>query len=307
MTPLHVQTPLVESAPLSRALGRPVWLKMESAQPVGSFKIRGVGALCQQRAREGAKALISSSGGNAGYAVAYAGRKLGLPATVVIPRPTSAASRERMLAEGARLIEHGAAWDDSHEKALELAARAGAAYVHPFDDPAVWDGNATLIEEVARADLKPAAVVVSVGGGGLLIGVLRGMVRAGWSRVPVVAAETRGAASYAAALKAGKLVTLKAIKSVATTLGARTVAPEALAWASRRPILSHLVSDRDAVRACARFLDDHRVLVEPACGAALACAYGRAPALRGRGPVLMVVCGGAGVSLEMLRRWTESL
>ena len=96
------------------------------------------------------------------------------------------------------MIEHGESWDDAHERASELARENGTAYIHPFDDPEVWTGHATLIEEVARIAPAPAAVVVSVGGGGLLCGVLEGLERVGWADVSVLAVETEGAASFAA-------------------------------------------------------------------------------------------------------------
>ncbi len=301
--PLHTNTPLWESRPLSIALGAPVFLKMEAFQPVGSFKLRGMGRACQSACGRGAKRLVSSSGGNAGYAVAYAGRKLGVPVTIVVPAKTSARARDLIRGEGAEVIEHGAAWDDAHAYALSLAARVGGAYIHPFDDPAAWAGHATMMHEVAQSGIRPAAVVASVGGGGLLCGVAQGMADVGWSNVPILAVETKGADSFAAAVAAGRLVTLEAITSLATTLGARTVAPEALAWAGRREIVPWVVSDRSAVTACLRFADDHRVLVEPACGASLAAAYERASPLGGRGPVLIIVCGGAGVTRDLLAQW----
>ena len=85
MKPLHIETPLFESRPLSILAGRSVWLKMEALQPPGSFKIRGIGFACQEYARRGAKRFISSSGGNAGITVAYAGRYLSIPVIVVVP------------------------------------------------------------------------------------------------------------------------------------------------------------------------------------------------------------------------------
>jgi L-serine/L-threonine ammonia-lyase len=290
---------------MGESLGVPVYLKMEAFQPVGSFKLRGMGAACQCACQRGARRLVTSSGGNAGYAVAYAGYRLGVPVTVVVPRRTSARARELICSEGAAVVEHGAAWDDSHAYATQLAQQCGGAYIHPFDDPSAWAGHATMIHEIAEEGVKPGAVVVSVGGGGLLCGVVQGMKEVGWSDVPVLAVETRGADSFAAAAAAGRLVTLDAITSIATTLGARTVAPEALAWAQRREIIPWVVDDRSAVNACLRFADDHRVLVEPACGASLSAVYERAEPLRDRGQVLVIVCGGAGVTRELLATWEQ--
>jgi L-serine/L-threonine ammonia-lyase len=304
----HVVTPIWESRPLSAIAGKPVFLKMEAFQPSGSFKARGMGAVCRDYAQAGVSRVICASGGNAGYAVACAGRQLGLAVTIVVPEATAARSRELIQAEGAELVVHGAGWDEAHAHALELVAQGQGAYVHPFDDPRVWSGHAPMIQEIAEAGIRPGQLVVSVGGGGLLCGLAEGLHQQGWTDVPIVATETEGAASFARSLEAGRLVTLDKITSIATTLGARTVTPQALAWAGRHPISSWVMSDRAAVEACLRFADDHRVLVEPACGAALAAVYGPAEAVvNGPGPVVVIVCGGVGVNLAMLAKWQQEL
>ena len=300
---LYVETPLWESQPLSAVLGVPVFLKMEAFQPSGSFKARGMGAACRAAAERGAQRVVCASGGNAGYAVAFAGRQLGLAVTIVVPETTSPRASELIRSEGANLIVHGASWDDAHAYALDLTRAENAVYIHPFDDPNVWRGHASMIREIANEGIRPGAIVLSVGGGGLLCGVLEGLHDVGWTDLPVLAVETEGAASFAAAVKAGQLVTLDKITSLATTLGARTVARQALEWTQRHPVIPWVVSDRAAVEACLRFADDHRILVEPACGAALAVGYERAQPLEGKSPVVIIVCGGAGVNREQLERW----
>ena len=306
MKPLHTVTPIWDSDPLSAALGTRVRLKMEALQPVGSFKIRGIGHACQESCEAGAAHLVSSSGGNAGYAAAYAARRLGVEATIVVPETTSERSRKAICGEGAQVIEHGPSWDEAHIYGQAFAKRRDAAYIHPFDDARVWAGHATLVEEVAETGWRPGAVVVSVGGAGLLCGILEGLHRVGWTDVPVVTTETGGAESFAASVSAGRLVTLDRISSIAVTLGARTVAPKALDWSRRHPIVPCVVSDRDALDACRRFADDHRVLVELACGAALAAVYNQAEPLTGLRDVLVIVCGGAGVSFDLLDEWDAS-
>jgi L-serine/L-threonine ammonia-lyase len=308
---LHVVTPVLDSGPLSRASGVPVWAKLESLQPTGSFKIRGIGRACEEALAAGARRLVSSSGGNAGLAVAYAGRSLGLPVAVFVPQTTSERMIDKMRVEGAIVEVHGEAWDDAHAAAVAACEAEGPGhtfYVHPFDMPAVWHGNATLIEEVAAQGVaRPGAVVVAVGGGGLLCGVLEGMHVVGWNDVPVLAVETHGAASLHAAVRAGEPVDIGQITSIATTLGARRVCNRALAWTREHPVRSWLTSDRAAVDACLRFVDDHRIVVEPACGAALAAVYERAEPLSGASSVLVVVCGGAGATPEDLLRWDATL
>jgi L-serine/L-threonine ammonia-lyase len=300
---LHIETPLLESRALSRRLNKPVWLKMEASQPSGSFKTRGIGHACTIHKERGASRFVSSSGGNAGLAVAYSGRKLGIPVLVVVPETTSARARELIAMEDAEIVVHGKSWQEANEFAL-ATCKDTDAFIHPFDDPLLWQGHASMIDEVARDGLKPGVVVLSVGGGGLLCGVVEGLQRNGWHDVPVIAAETQGADSYARSLEAGRRVELDAITSIATSLGARTVCAEALAKARLHPIESVVVTDAQAVAGSIRLLDEHRVLVEPACGASVAALEKGAKALAGATSALVIVCGGVGIHASQLQRWS---
>lgn len=307
MTTLHQTTPLVEHPALSAMLDKRVFLKLENLQASGSFKLRGIGKLCQNAHARGARRLICPSGGNAGFAAAVAGRALGMTTLIVVPSTAPESVRARIRALGADVIVAGGVWDEANQEALRLCGDAGSVYVPPFDHPDIWDGNATLIDEAA-SQIKIEggtfdAAVCAVGGGGLLAGVLHGLHRNGLQHVPVIAAETEGAASFAAAIEAGEPVTLPAITSIAGSLGAKRVADEAYAWTRRHEIKSAVVSDADAVDACLRFADDMRILVEPACGAALAVAYGKLPQLAPFKRPLIVVCGGIGVDLAKLTAW----
>lgn len=301
--PLHIDTPLLESRPLSLLTGQNIWLKLDALQPGGSFKIRGIGAACERYAREGKKRFVSSSGGNAGIAVAYAGRRLNIPVTVVVPQTTTERAKALIGQENAEVIVHGASWMEANAHAQSLLT-AEDALLHPFDNPLLWEGHASLIDEVAKAgQFVPDAVVLSVGGGGLLSGVVEGLKRNGWGHVPVITAETEGASSLAQSVVAGQRIELAAITSVATSLGAKQVCEQAFELTKSYPIHCAVVSDREALLACEQFLQDHRVLVEPACGASLALLYGRKPELAGYRNVLVVVCGGATASLEQIREW----
>jgi L-serine/L-threonine ammonia-lyase len=299
---LHIETPLLESRALSRRLNKPVWLKMEALQPTGSFKARGIGHACTIHKERGALRFVSSSGGNAGLAVAYSGRKLGVPVLVVVPETTSARARELIAMEDAEIVVHGKSWQEANEFALATCQDTDA-FIHPFDDPLLWQGHASMIDEVARDGMKPGVVVLSVGGGGLLCGVVEGLQRNGWQDVPVIAAETQGAESYARALEAGRRVELEAITSIATSLGARTVCEEALVKARQHPIESVVVTDAQAVAGSIRLLDEHRLLVEPACGASVAALEKGAKAFASAASALVIVCGGVGINANQLQRW----
>ena len=296
MSVLHIQTPLIESRALSELLSRPVWLKLENTQPSGSFKLRGIGHACQWHVRQGATGFVSSSGGNAGLAVAYAGRKLGVPVTVVVPETATERAKELIRMEEATVIVHGAAWDQAHSYAQTMV-NASTPLIHPFDDPLLWEGHASLIDEVAHAGLRPDLLVCSVGGGGLLQGMLTGLDRQGWQDTAVLAVETEGAASFGAALQAGHPVTLPAMKTIANSLASARVCDAVVRSALSHTVRSALVSDAQALSASQRFAHDHRILVEPACGAALAALYETPQAVGDARTVLVVVCGGVGVTI----------
>jgi len=300
---LWIETPLVPSEPLTRCAGVPVWLKLEAVQPAGSFKQRGMGMACLKAKERGARRLVSSSGGNAGLAVAWAARRLELPVTVVVPRRSSGSMRERIAAEGATVVVWGEAWDEAHAHAVELSTADDVTLIHPFDHEDVWAGNATLVAELARQlEEPPAQLVASVGGGGLMCGLVDGVRTQRWS-TRLWGVETEGTASYAAAVRADGPARLDRIEGVALTLGARQVC-EGLRRRSDA-VRSHVVSDREAVQALVRFADDHRLLVEPACGAALAPVY--QGLVGGEGPVVVVVCGGASATLEALSGWCDAV
>ncbi|NRR33692.1 pyridoxal-phosphate dependent enzyme [Oxalobacteraceae bacterium] len=304
MTPLHIATPLLEHRTLSAALNKRVLLKMENTQPSGSFKLRGIGLMCQRAVAQGASHLVCPSGGNAGFATAVAGVALGVRTTILVPQTTPLTVRRQIADLGATVIVHGEVWDSTNLEARRLADQAGTIYIPPFDHPDIWEGHATLVDEALRQSralgLEIDVVVCSVGGGGLMSGILQGLHQHGLTRLPLIAVETEGAASLRAAIDAGELVTLPAITSIASTLGAKRVAAEAFGWTQRHDVRSVLVSDAQAIDAARRFANDQRVLVEPACGAALAVAYDNLPQLAGFQCPLIVVCGGIGVDLKML-------
>lgn len=303
---IHIPTPLLQSLFVGKQLSGSVWLKIEAMQPSGSFKARGVGFACQRYIEEGTTALISSSGGNAGLAVAYAGRRLKVPVTVVVPTTTKQKAIELIECEGAKVIVKGEVWAQAHQHAMSLKD-SQCAYIHPFDDPYLWQGHASMIDEVQKAQLKPDCIVLSVGGGGLLSGVIQGLINNGWDDVPVLAVETQGADAYAQALSKQQNLGLQNITSIATSLGATKVCDRAFELASAYSIHSHVVSDKQAVSACLAFLEDHRVLVEPACGASLATLYQGHPLLDDKKNILVIVCGGVGATVDQLKTWDAEL
>ena len=252
---MFIETPLLESRALSERLGKSVWLKMEAMQPTGSFKARGIGHACAVYKERGAQRFVSSSGGNAGLAVAYAGRKLGVPVLVVVPETTSERAKHLIGMESAEVVVHGKSWDEANRFALASCTSADA-FLHPFDDPLLWEGHATMIDEVARAGLTPDAVVLSVGGGGLLCGAVEGLRRNGWEDVPL---DRRGnrrrrlVCTLARGRRARRIAGDHEHRDIARR--AQRVRRSAVACTKRRPVTSVVVSDRQAVAGCYRIIE----------------------------------------------------
>jgi L-serine/L-threonine ammonia-lyase len=306
MKGLYVKTPLLESLELSEILKAKVYLKMEAVQPSGSFKNRGIGYLCDHYAeKEGAKVFVSASGGNAGLAVAHSGRMLGVRVKVVMPITSPKVMAEKILREGAEVIIEGDDISGAEVLAKKLAKKPGHFFISPFDHPLIWKGHSSLVYEIQEDGVKPNAIVIAVGGAGLFCGVTQGLHEIGWNDVTVITSQTEGAAAFAKSIEAGKLITLDKIDTVATSLGAKTVTPKALELAKVHPVLPYIVSDRQAVNALLHFADDHRILVEPACGAPLALVYDRLIDPKKYRTIVIVVCGGCGVSLSLLEKWTK--
>lgn len=300
---LYIKTPLIDFTESDNS-DKNIMFKMESSQPSGSFKLRGMNRICKQAIKDGANHLISSSGGNAGLSVAYVGRKLKVKVTVVVPKTTPEFIIEKLKREGAQVIVYGDVWDEAHQYALSLIKDEKSAYIPPFDDPKLWEGHSTIVDEIKEQCVEqPDLIILSVGGGGLLCGIIEGLIRNGWEDTKVLAVETFGAASLYNSVKEGQLTCLDKIDTFATSLGAKQVAPKALEYANEYNVTPVLVTDEACARACVNFADDFRVLVEPACGASLSLIYDNSDLIQGYKNIVIVVCGGSVINLEKILQW----
>ncbi|KAG0648864.1 L-serine deaminase [Hyphodiscus hymeniophilus] len=296
-------------------------------QPSGSFKIRGIGNLMKTAIRRNKGEPIHfycSSGGNAGLACATVARMVGHEATIVVPRSTSQLLVKKLKDEGAEVQQLGedlAAADLYLRKEL-IGCDPNAFYVPPFDHPLIWAGQETLLGEVEQQMAERGgfdAVVCSVGGGSMLIGIqqtIKKKVASTREKAPLVlAVETRGAESLNASLLAGRHITLDKITSIATSLGVSKVAERAYRLAQEPNVRSVVLSDAEAAMACVRFADEERILVETSCGVSLATVYnGVLKKLLGAGMseedwsrtrVVISVCGGSDVSPERIKEYRK--
>lgn len=321
-----VETPLVESSCLSRAAGCRVFLKLENVQPSGSFKSRAMGNQILSHLKKPENAgrpvhFFASSGGNAGLAAVCAAKSLGYPCTVVVPTSTKQLMISRLRTAGAHdVIQHGESLSDAGEYMRDVFMKTRdesepedivKIALHPYDCESIWEGNSTIIDELAEQLPAPETVtekaayasravpvdgiICSVGGGGLINGLMMGLERQqrlnsvklrqaldlpqpDENPIHVLAVETTGTDSLATAVSQNSHVAIPGITSQATSLGAVLVSKKTFDYAVNPPpgLLVHtaVLSDADAARGVLRLADEERLLVELACGVCVEAAVG---------------------------------
>ena len=252
--------------------GRPILLKAEHLQRTGSFKIRGAyHRIARLDPAQRAAGVVAASAGNHAQGVALAASLLGVRSTIFMPAtapfPKVAATR----GYGAEVVLTGVVFDDCLTGAVEHAARTGATFVSPFDDPLVIAGQGTIGLELAEQAPRAGTVVVAVGGGGLISGVAAAL-KARHPGVRVVGVEAEGAASMAAALAAGRVTTLDRIDTMADGIAVKRVSELTLAHVAAFVDEMVTVSEEDISRALLLLLERSKAVVEPAGAASLAAA-----------------------------------
>jgi threonine dehydratase len=298
-------TRLDEARKLSQRLGNRVLLKREDTQPVHSFKLRGAyNKIVKLSEADRARGVITASAGNHAQGVALAAKKLGLTAWIVMPRTTPTLKVDAVRALGGKAILHGDAYDDAREHAYALAAEKGMTMVHPYDDPDVIAGQGSIGKELLEQCDDLDAVFVPVGGGGLLAGVAA-YIKALKPRIKIIAVEPEDSNCFAAAIKAGRRVTLPQVGLFADGVAVRQIGEENFR------VARHLVDDTVLVSVdeiCAATQDcfyENRSLPEPAGALALAGLKRWVLDKGVSGKTLAAIVSGANVNFDRLRHIAE--
>jgi threonine dehydratase len=285
--PVARVTPLVD---VSVAAGRPLWLKCESLQPGGAFKIRGAyNMVAQLTADQRSRGVVTYSSGNHGQAVAIAARALGAPAVVVMPTTAPAIKVDGARAAGAEVIFEGTTTLDRRARAESEAQARGLTMVPPFDHEWIIAGQGTLGLELLEQLPAIATVLVPVGGGGLISGVAAAIKQSKPS-VQLVGVEPSGAAKMKASIEAGAIQTLASTRSIAD--GLLAVRPGDLNFAHVRKFVDRLVTVEDqAIASAVGWLFAHaKIVAEPSGAASVAAALGASPPFTG--PAVAIISGG---------------
>jgi threonine dehydratase len=284
-----IRTPMLVSRTLSEIIGAEVWLKFENLQFTAAYKERGaLNKLLQLTDEERARGVIAASAGNHAQAVAYHAKRLGIPAVIVMPATTPTVKVTQTAGFGARVVLHGDMFDDAYAKARELALEHGYVFVHPFDDAQVIAGAGTLGIELLEDAPDLDAIVVPIGGGGLMSGVSIA-ARAIKPDIELIGVE----AELYPSMKC-------AIEGCHMPLGGDTLAegiavkqPGELTSRILRELTTEvvLVSERDLERAVAMLVGIEKTVVEGAGAAGLAAMLAQPGRFKGR-KVATILCGG---------------
>ena len=282
-------TPLIKSDFYSGDYGCEIWLKPENMQVTGSFKIRGaynkIASLEKDDLKRG---IISASAGNHAQGVAFSAERKGTKATIVMPKTTPLLKVEATKAYGAEVMQFGDVYDESFEKALELAGQKKKIFIHPFDDYHVLCGQGTIAREVLEELPDADEIVCPIGGGGLISGVLL-YAKAVNPRVKIIGVYPEGSPAIEKSLGLGKVVREHTIYTCAE--GVAVKKPGDLTFAIIKEYLDELVpvSERDIMENILLMMEKHKFVAEAAGVLPLAGARKRARADR---KIVCIVSGG---------------
>ena len=285
--PIAKRTPLVDVSDLA---GRPLWLKCESLQPGGAFKIRGAyNMIAQLGEADRRRGVITYSSGNHGQAVALAARELGAPAVVVMPTTAPKIKVDGARAFGAEVVFEGTTSLHRRARAEAIAAERGLTMVPPFDHAWIIAGQGTLGLEILEQLPETKTVLVPIGGGGLVSGV-SAAIRQTNPNVTVIGVEPSGADGMRRSIAAGEVQTLDGSKSVAD--GLMAARPGDLNFAHVRQFVDRIdtVDDSEIIDAVRWLFVRAKIVAEPSGAATVAAALKHSAAYAG--PVVAIVSGG---------------
>ena len=285
-------SPCPESIPLSELTGMTIFTKLDYEQRTGSFKERGArNALAQLPVDQQQRGVIAASAGNHAQALAYQGKLLGIPATVVMPKYAPLIKIGNCQKLGANVILHGKDFTEAKEKAHEIAKERGLAYIDGYDDPAIIAGQGTMGLELVDQIPELDAVVVPVGGGGLLAGVALA-VKTLHPQVKVIGVEAENVASFSAARREGKPTRIQMEPTLADGLAIAQVGENAFATAAPLVDRTVIVTEEQIALSILRIVELEKGVVEGAAATPLAaCLSGQLDDLKGH-RVVLLLCGG---------------
>ena len=295
----HIRpSPLQLSRGFSEQAAAEVYLKLESVQPVRSFKLRGaLNKVTHIPDEQRAAGVITASAGNHGMGVAYAAAAFGVPATVFVPENANALKVEAIKRLGARVVAVGRTYHDAYVGGAAEQKQTGATFVHAYDDPEVIAGQGTIGLEMLEDLPDVDTILVPIGGGGLISGI--GMyVKSKRRQARVIGVEPAGANAMRRSLDAGRIVSLERVDTIADGLAASAPSALTLELAQRFVDDVLIVQEEEMLRAIRTLFEWEHLVAEPAGAAGIAALlYHHRPA---PGERVAVVISGANISNEVM-------
>ena len=257
-----LQTNLVYSEYFSSQTGNKVYLKPENMQYTGAYKVRGAYyKISTMSEEEREKGLITASAGNHAQGVAYAAKKYGVKATVVMPTTTPLIKVNRTKGYGAEVVLYGNVYDEACEYALKLAKEKGLTFVHPFDDLDVATGQGSIAMEIIKELPTVDYILVPVGGGGLATGVST-LAKLLNPNIKVIGVEPAGANCLQASIKAGKVTTLPTVSTIADGTAVKTPGSKLFPYLRKNLDDIITVPDEDLIVSFLDMVENHKMIVE---------------------------------------------
>lgn len=256
------ETKLIYSDYFSEKTGNKVYLKPENMQFTGAYKVRGayykISTLSDEERKKG---LITASAGNHAQGVAYAAKCFGVKATIVMPTTTPLIKVNRTKSYGAEVVLQGDVYDEACAHAYKLAEEQGYTFIHPFDDPAVATGQGTIAMEIFKELPLVDYILVPIGGGGLATGIST-LAKLLNPKIKVIGIEPAGANCLQESLKAGKVVTLPGVNTIADGTAVKTPGTEIFPYLQKNLDDIITVQDEDLVTAFLDMVENHKMVVE---------------------------------------------
>ena len=304
LAPYLAPTPLQYSRAFTDKARCYVHIKVESIQPIRAFKVRGaLTKVMRMHPEERSKGVITASAGNHGQGVAYAAATFNIPATVYVPETANQLKVEAIRRLGAQVVPAGRNYNDAYLEAMRHQEQGGATFVHAFDDPDVVAGQGTIAVELLRDLADVDTVLVPIGGGGLIGGISL-YLKEKRPHVKVIGAEPAGADSMYRSLKAGRIVTLERVNTIADGLAASAPGKLTFELAKRYVDDVVIVQEAEMLRAIRLVFEWEHLLAEPAGAAAIAALlYHYSPSPNEK---VAVILSGANVTDEVMVRALKS-
>ncbi|OUR99747.1 threonine ammonia-lyase [Halobacteriovorax marinus] len=299
-----IKTPSTYSSNLSKIVKCNVYLKLENLQLTGAYKVRGaLNRLMNLSDEEKANGVIASSAGNHAQGVALAAKKQGIEATIVMPVTTPLSKIQGTKKFGAKVILHGNFYDEAYTKALEIQAKEGQTFIHPFNDEDIIAGQGTIGLELFESIPDLDTVIIPIGGGGLISGISIALKTLN-PKIRIIGVEAAQIAAMKASVEAGKIVEIPKERTIADGIAVTTVKENTFEIVQKYVDEIVTVSELEMAHAIMTLLEVEKVLVEGAGAAAFAAlSHGKIKGIEGK--KVGVIVSGGNIDINFLSKVLE--